>query len=378
MLAAYRARTATTTQTRPERRRFQRAVELKQRAGGEDHGRTRRRPWHARRVRVQWLVAVVVGAIVVIAPSAAGGTLTLVEVIGATLWVAADGSLLALALRWGERRGIAIGWTLAAGYAAAVLFGALWMVGFVAAGGVAASAQTWPGIVADGAFSSLLILGVWGLLYVIPRVIRDVRDRERARQETLREAERARMRAALEPHFVLNTLAAIAGLVGDDPRMARELIGDLGDLLRDVVRLVDRDCQSAAEEVAWLQRYARVLEARHRGLLAIEVALEPDAAELQVPVLVLQPLVENAIQHGALQRPGGGRVRVDLRRVGSALRCTIEDDGPGISATALRDDAHGIALTRRRLASVTPSASLELAALPTGTRAVLTFPTRAP
>src|SRR6185295_3331487 len=84
------------------------------------------------------------------------------------------------------------------------------------------------GAAAKGAWMSMLILGVWSLFYVMPRAVRD----ERERQELRREAERVRIRAALEPHFVLNTLTAIGGLVGDDPETARELLGDLGDLLR--------------------------------------------------------------------------------------------------------------------------------------------------
>jgi signal transduction histidine kinase len=329
------------------------------------------------RVRVQWLIAIALGAALVSLPNLAHGTLTVAEVIAALIWVAVDGALLALALRWGERRGVSIAWTLAAGYAAAVAFGAIGLATIVWTGAVDASnsiARSLWGWLADGAYQSILILGVWGLFYVIPRVIRDARDRERERQELLREAERSRVRAALEPHFVLNTLTAIGGLVGDDPPMARELIGDLGDLLRDVVSLVDRDRQSAAEEMAWLQRYVRVLEARHRGSLAVELHLDPDAADVPVPVLVLQPLVENAIQHGALQQAGGGHVRVELRLVGAALRCTIENDGPAIAADAIHEGAHGLALTRRRLASVAPGASLEIASAPTGTRAVITIP----
>jgi signal transduction histidine kinase len=322
----------------------------------------------------QWLVAIVLGATLVMLPNVARGRITLVEVIAALIWVTVDGSLLVLALRWGQRRAVSIAWTLVAGYAAVVVFGAAWLALIVATGLVDesnAASMTLLGRLADGAYSSILILGVWGLFYVVPRVVRDARDRERERQELLREAERARVRAALEPHFVLNTLTAIGSLVADEPATARELLGDLGDLLRDVVRLSDRDRQSAADEVAWLQRYVRVLEARHRGKLAVEVLLDPAAADVQVPVLVLQPLVENAIQYG------GGRVRVELRAVGDTLRCTIEDNGPGIP-DEIRDGAQGMALTRRRLASVAPGASLEIASAPTGTRATLSFPLEAP
>jgi hypothetical protein len=299
------------------------------------------------------------------------------EVVVALIWVTVDGWLLAVALRWGDRRALATAWTLVVGYASVVVFGAVWLEAVVATGIIhrqSGDPKTLYGTLADGAYSSILILGVWGLFYVMPRLVRDARDRERERQELLREAERSRVRAALEPHFVLNTLTAIGALVGDEPETARELIVDLGDLLRDVVRLSDRDRQSAGAEIAWLQRYARVLEARHRGHLAVELHLDPAAANVELPVLVLQPLVENAIQHGALQRPGGGHVRIDVRMVANELRCTIEDNGPGLSGDLVREGARGMSLTRRRLASLVPSASLAIDSAPTGTRAVVTIP----
>src|SRR5262249_12927193 len=159
------------------------------------------------------------------------GRLTIIEVVAALIWVTADGWLLAVALRWGERRRIATAWTLAAGYTAVLVFGAIWLELLVASGLIDksnAAAPVWYFILADGAYWSILILGVWALFYVTPRVGRDARNRERERQELLREAERARVRAALEPHFVLNTLTAIGALLGDEPETARELLGDLG------------------------------------------------------------------------------------------------------------------------------------------------------
>jgi LytS/YehU family sensor histidine kinase len=209
---------------------------------------------------------------------------------------------------------------------------------------------------------------------LMPQAVRDARERERERSELRRDAERARVRSALEPHFVLNTLNSISGLIGDDPEMARELVGALGDLLRDVVRLSEQEVQPAASEVAWLQRYARILEARHPGKLTFEWAIDPAAADLGVPVLLLQPLLENAIYHGALRRPGGGRVRIEMARDGGALRCTIEDDGPGMAnePTRERDDRpHGLDLTRRRLACDAPGSTLVVDSAPTGTRAVV-------
>jgi sensor histidine kinase YesM len=225
-------------------------------------------------------------------------------------------------------------------------------------------------IVIDGLTGGPFAASIWALAYEMPRAIEEERERERARQELQREAERARVRATLEPHFVLNTLNAIAGLIGEEPETARQLVGDLGDLLRDAVRLAERATHTAADEFAWLGRYARVLEARHRGRLQVRFELEADARELELPVLLIQPLVENAIRHGALQRAGGGVVKVHASRGAVGLRCIIEDDGPGMAAQ-VRDGAAGLALTRRRLEAETEGSTMTIDTGPGGTRIVL-------
>ncbi len=282
---------------------------------------------------------------------------------------------LTLGLRWGTRRALSTWWTIAAAYGLAAASGALialaWQLGglFGFIDVFNRDAAYIPSI-AKGAYLGMAMVGFWGMFVLLPRAVHDARERERERQELRRDAERARVRAALEPHFVLNTLNAISGLIGEDPDMARDLVGDLGDLLRDVVRLSEQELQPAAAEIAWLQRYARILEVRHHGRLTVEWSIDPAAAATPVPVLMLQPLLENAIQHGALQRPGGGRVRVELAITDRTLCCTIEDDGPGM-LPEVRDHARGLALTRRRLACDAPGSTLTIDSAPSGTRATI-------
>jgi LytS/YehU family sensor histidine kinase len=226
-----------------------------------------------------------------------------------------------------------------------------------------------------GAVNGMLILGIWSLVYVMPRMVQEARDRERARYDQQRAADRIRIKATLEPHFVLNTLNTIAGLVGKHPERARELIGDLGDLLRDVVRNSERTHHAAADELGWLARYAHLLEARHPGRLSVCLQLADDARDTAIPIMLLQPVLENAIHHGALQ--GGGHVELDVRLVDGMLRCTIDDDGPGLSPQPIREAARGIALVRQRLALDAPGGTFELVDRKRGergTRATLVIP----
>ena len=223
-----------------------------------------------------------------------------------------------------------------------------------------------------GAYNSLLVVGIWALVYQLPTAAAIARDQAREREALRRAAEQARLRATLEPHFVVNTLNAIAGLVHEDPDQARERIADLGDLLRDAVRLSDTTFHPLADEIRWLERYTRILVARHDGRLAVHWDLAPEARGARLPVLILQPLVENAIQHGALRRPGGGQVTIATRAAGDRWTCTIADDGPGFDAVT-RPGAQGLALTRRRLAAEWPGATMDIATGADGTRIELAW-----
>lgn len=236
-----------------------------------------------------------------------------------------------------------------------------------------------------GLTHGVLHFGLWTLAFVFPFAIEDARVRSleaetlRLEAEKLRgAAELARLRAHLEPHFLLNTLNAIAGFVTDDPREARRLLVCLGDLLRDSLRDED-EMQSLDEQVSWLQRYAEILEARHAGHLVFRWEIAGEVRSIRLPRLLLQPLVENAVKHGALRRPGGGEVtvRATLQGDGESSRmvCVIEDNGPGVSARETRSGAFGLHAVRRRLAlKYAGNATLRLESNEAGARATVELP----
>jgi signal transduction histidine kinase len=216
--------------------------------------------------------------------------------------------------------------------------------------------------------------GIWALAFVYPFAVEDARHHALEAERLKSEADLARLRAHLEPHFLLNTLNAIAGLVTEDPRAARRLLAALGDLLRDATR--DDEMQAVGAEVEWLQRYAAILEARYDGAIAFKWDVDPLASKLEVPRLLLQPLVENAVKHGALARGEGGEVivKVRLEDADHMLRCTISDNGPGISDRPARSGAFGLDAVRRRLSLKDPRASLAIDSSSEGTNAVVAWP----
>jgi sensor histidine kinase YesM len=236
--------------------------------------------------------------------------------------------------------------------------------------------RRWSGVAAFallGAFQGLFAAGLWAVAILGPHAVRDANARALEAQQLRTAAELARLRAHLQPHFLLNTLSTIAGLVVEDPREARKLIGALGDLLRDSLEDAD-EMQTLEREVTWLQRYAEILESRHRGSIRFEWEIAPDTRALRVPRLLLQPLVENAVKHGALRRRDGGEVAVRTRIDDGTLRCIVEDNGPGPVPTP-RKGAVGLTLVERRLAlKYDGAASFRLEAGEGRTRSIVLIP----
>ncbi|HZU83759.1 MAG TPA: histidine kinase [Polyangiaceae bacterium] len=229
-----------------------------------------------------------------------------------------------------------------------------------------------PRSVLFGILNAQLYFGVWALAFVYPYAVESARVRTLEAEQLRIRAEVARLRAHLEPHFLLNTLNAIAGLVVEEPREARRLLVCLGDLLRDAVQDAG-DLQPLDKEIAWLRRYAQILEARHRGVLRFRWDVAPECERAMLPKLLLQPLVENAVQHGALRRSDGGGevvVRASAAQDGT-LVCVVEDNGPGMQDADVRAGAFGLQAVRRRLELEMARASLRFESSSAGTRSIV-------
>jgi signal transduction histidine kinase len=217
--------------------------------------------------------------------------------------------------------------------------------------------------------------GLWALAFVFPFALEDARFRALEAQQLRTAAELARLRSHLEPHFLLNTLNAIAGLTTEDPRGARRLLASLGDLLRDSLR-DENEMQTLGEQLDWLKHYARILEERHAGRLAFRWEVGDETRTALVPRLLLQPLVENAVKHGALGRKNGGTIEVRAHVVDAKkLVCTVEDNGLGMPDGKTRPGAFGLHSVQRRLAlQYENRASFRLESSDSGTRSIVEIP----
>lgn len=149
--------------------------------------------------------------------------------------------------------------------------------------------------------------------------------------EELSNAQLAALRRQIEPHFMYNTLNAIAALVRDHLNDAAvNMIVGLSEFLRRSAEDSHRSQVALQEEVEYLQRYLEIQKARFGERLQVSVDIPADLQRAQVPNLLLQPLVENAIKHGIAKRVAGGAVRVAGTRQDRSLRLSVYNDGPGL------------------------------------------------
>ncbi|HKQ53373.1 MAG TPA: histidine kinase [Pyrinomonadaceae bacterium] len=169
---------------------------------------------------------------------------------------------------------------------------------------------------------------------------REMRSRELETQLGLARLEALRMQ--IHPHFLFNALNTVAMLVrNNEGSQAVEMVAGLGELLRS--SLADHPQQEVplAAELSFVRRYLAIEEFRFPDRLRVEVDVPEELLQAQVPNLILQPLVENAIRHGVAKSSSPGLVRISARRANGWLELSVEDDGPGLPAGWLMDASGG-------------------------------------
>jgi sensor histidine kinase YesM len=196
---------------------------------------------------------------------------------------------------------------------------------------------------------------------------------ERVRAQ-LAESRVEALSAQLQPHFLFNTLQGISTLITRDPAAADEMLTSLSDLLRDVLRRGDRREITLAEELSILQSYLDLSRRRFGSRLTIRVEADALAKDAFVPFFVLQPLVENALQHGIGAHAGPGTVTIAARREANRLTLVVSDDGSG-GPPSNSGRGVGLANTRSRLRELYgDDQSLDLSRTPLGFEARISIP----
>jgi two-component system LytT family sensor kinase len=159
------------------------------------------------------------------------------------------------------------------------------------------------------------------------------------------------LKSRLQPHFLFNTLHSISTLMLTDVRAADRMIAHLSDLLRMSLENSEIQVTTLSHELEFLTGYLEIEKVRFADRLNIVLDVAPNALDAQIPHLLLQPLVENAVHHGISRRSSGGEIRIAISSDAHNLYLRIRDNGPGLSESAAGQTAIGLGLraTRERL-----------------------------
>jgi two-component system LytT family sensor kinase len=179
---------------------------------------------------------------------------------------------------------------------------------------------------------------------------RRYRERERAAERLaagLTEARLQALKMQLQPHFLFNTLNAISALIPADAKPARRMVARLGDLLRIALEHEETQQVTLREELAFLEPYLEIEQARLGDRLTVVMEIAPEALDARVPHLMLQPLVENAIRHGIAPRIEPGRIAIaaTLGKGDGRLHLQVRDDGVGMDREGGIRTRKGVGLT---------------------------------
>ena len=162
-----------------------------------------------------------------------------------------------------------------------------------------------------------------------------------AQGERLARAELRALRAQISPHFIYNALAAVASFIHSRPEEARELLTEFAEFIRYAFAR-QRAYVTVADELRYVEKYLRLEQARFGERLKVRVQVDPEVLQAVLPVLSLQPLVENAVRHGVERQPEGGLVAIEGIDLGNDVALRVSDDGEGIDAERASDALAGL------------------------------------
>lgn len=192
-------------------------------------------------------------------------------------------------------------------------------------------------------------LVLWAELEIYRRQIEAASVRSAQLETDLVQAQLHALKMQLQPHFLFNALNSISALLYEDIHSADEMIARLGDFLRMTLENPSTQFVPLQQELDLLQCYVDIEMLRFPRRLHVEMQIESGLQDAEVPNLLLQPLVENAVKYGVLQHASGGRIVITARRLPSnpaILEITVRDNGPGMQPDEARR-SNGGRLTKK-------------------------------
>ena len=204
----------------------------------------------------------------------------------------------------------------------------------------------------------------------------DAKARQALAEKRAAEAQLRLLQGQMEPHFLFNTLANVLTLVDLEPARAKAMLEALTDYLRSTLAGLRHDSSTLGRELDLAEAYLQLLQLRMDDRLRFAIDADDQARRAVLPPLLLQPLVENAIQHGLEPKVEGGQLQISARVVDGQLRVSVRDDGLGLRRDGSgRGNGVALANIRERLSALHgDEATLTLQALQPGTEATLCLP----
>ncbi len=203
--------------------------------------------------------------------------------------------------------------------------------------------------------SASMIYFYWSrekLAYLERQAALDALQREEAEKQLVR-AQLMALQAQIEPHFLFNSLANLDGLIATDPRAARQLLQRLIGFLRVSLAHTRAEQCTLRQEFELLRSYLEIQSMRFGARLDYELDLPPALAEVEIPPMLIQPLVENAVTHGIEPCMRGGKIMLSARAMGdNAVQVSIADTGIGFGHGKGKGSGLGLTHVRERLARI--------------------------
>jgi len=250
----------------------------------------------------------------------------------------------------------------------AVIFGIAWTVAIVVLEYLRGS-PTLDLLSSRSALMRQAILGIW-FYAVLAGIMHSVQTRNRlhdkemlaARAEALASAARLEaLRARLNPHFMFNALHTLSALVKFRPTLAEGAVERLGDMLRYTLKEGSDGMVEFSEEIDFTRQYLAFEQLRYEDRLVVDLQVDPEAANFDVPPFAIQTLAENAVHHAIATRPEGGSVWIKCACADGRLYVSVRDNGPGAIADAGESHQIGLRSVRERLvAAFGPAAALRV------------------
>jgi len=234
----------------------------------------------------------------------------------------------------------------------------------------------WPYIFVYEGFKVVMFTGLWlGIIFGFDsfELWQAQRRHLLELQKTLAEAQLSQLKAQLRPHFFFNALNTISALMHVDVERADRLLARLGDLLRASLQTSDQELTSLREELRTLELFVQIMQERFADRVSLAWNIDPRALDRKIPVMLLQPLLENAFKHGVERSVGPVNIAVSANLEGESLIVAISNTG----STLASGYRYGVGLTncRERLNVIYDGqAALELTSDPGGVTAKVTLP----